>query len=172
MKDIPGYEGRYQIDESGNVYSLSRDVVCSKGILRKRKLLKLRQHKNHKGYQMVSLYDSNQLKKGYSVHRLVAITYIPNVEILAQINHKDGDKQNNHVSNLEWISNTDNIRHSFKFLGRKAPTGSVNGMARSVIDLRTGIYYGTFKEAAQARDVNVSTLRNYIKKGINEIVYC
>ena len=69
---------------------------------------------NKKGYCTISLD-----KKTCQIHRLVAIAFIPNPEGLPQVNHKDGDKANNCVSNLEWISNYDNLMHSFNKLGRE-----------------------------------------------------
>lgn len=71
------------------------------------------------GYLQIGLY----LKKGrkwFRAHRLVAITFLANPYNLPQINHKDGVKFNNHVSNLEWTSNINNQRHAWK-LGLKSP---------------------------------------------------
>lgn len=67
---------------------------------------------NHKGYPCVVLH-KNCKANSKLVHRLVAIAFIPNPDKLPQVNHKDTNKQNNHVSNLEWITNEDNMRHAF-----------------------------------------------------------
>ena len=69
---------------------------------------------NKKGYKQVTLYDDNCKPKTMRVHKLVALAFIENKNNLPQINHKDGNKLNNAVSNLEWISNYDNIQHAIK----------------------------------------------------------
>lgn len=69
---------------------------------------------NKKGYKQVTLYDDNGKPKTMRVHKLVALAFIKNEDNLPQINHKDGNKQNNCVDNLEWISNYDNIQHAIK----------------------------------------------------------
>lgn len=69
---------------------------------------------NKKGYKQVTLYDDNGKPKTMRVHKLVALAFIENKNNLPQINHKDGNKLNNAVSNLEWISNYDNIQHAIK----------------------------------------------------------
>ena len=73
----------------------------------------------YKKYLQVDLW--NKKVKTYRVHRLVAETFIPNPNKLPQVNHKDGNKQNNCVYNLEWITNYDNIQHAVKngFFKRK-----------------------------------------------------
>lgn len=87
MKDIPGYEGLYAVTSCGKVWSY-----------RNKKFLKPRA--NRHGYLIVTL--CNDKHKTYTIHRLVAQTYIPNPENLPQINHKDENKTNNCLQNLEW----------------------------------------------------------------------
>lgn len=95
-KDIKGYEGKYQVSNLGNV--------------RGKKVLSPKINKN--GYKEVSLYNGKQ--KSFYIHRLVAEAFIPNGNKLPQVNHINGDKTNNCVDNLEWISNYDNIQHSIR----------------------------------------------------------
>lgn len=94
-KDIPGYEGRYQVSNTGEVKSLNYN---SSG---KSKLLK--QIADKKGYKRVGLC-KNGKRKHYSVHRLVAIAFLPNPNNLPQVNYKDENKANNCVDNLEWCN--------------------------------------------------------------------
>lgn len=103
-KTIKGYPN-YEISNLGNVKSLSRitrNAKCS-GYKRKERLLK--QFSNKKGYLMVKLYSEKNKSKSITVHRLVAQTFIPNPNNLPQVNHKDENKMNNSVDNLEWCTN-------------------------------------------------------------------
>ena len=95
-KDIEGYEGLYQVSNIGNVKSL----VNHKGKYRE-KLLK--QSKDCNGYLQVNLY-KNKTSKRFLVHRLVANAFIENPNNYPCINHKDENKQNNSVKNIEWCS--------------------------------------------------------------------
>ena len=94
-KDIEGYEGLYQVSNLGNVRSLK----YAGG--NKVKLLK--QYTDKKGYKRIGLYKNGKYKL-YMVHRLVTIAFIPNPNNLPIINHKDEDKTNNNVNNLEWCT--------------------------------------------------------------------
>ena len=76
------------------------------------------------GYKYVTLYKSGELYQGISVHRLVALTYIDNPEGKAWVNHKDGNKSNNSVNNLEWTTISENIQHSIKTGLRKYKKGA------------------------------------------------
>jgi hypothetical protein len=101
MKRVPvkGFEGLYEVDDQGNVYSLISNRFVDSGLTSKK-------------YKRVCLV-TNGKRKFHHVHRLVAETFIPNPLNLPQVNHKDGNKQNNHVENLEWCSASDNMKHSY-----------------------------------------------------------
>ena len=106
-KDIKGYEGLYQISNFGNIKSL-----------RTNKLVKA--FKNTKGYCQVSLWNNN-VKKMFVVHRLVAQEFIPNPNNLLQVNHKDEDKKNNNVDNLEWCSVKYNCNYGTRNIRLSSP---------------------------------------------------
>lgn len=101
-KDIEGYEGLYQVSNQGNVKSLETWDVNKGCYVKREKLLKFDYHR--RGYQIVTL-TSKKKRKRHQVHRLVAKAFIANPENLPQVNHKDENKQNNHISNLEWCTN-------------------------------------------------------------------
>lgn len=103
-KDIEGYEGLYQVSDLGRVKSLIRYHNTSWRILTPRL--------QHNGYLMVTL-SKNNIKNQISVHRLVAFTFISNPENKKCVNHKDGNKQNNTLANLEWVTNRENSAHHF-----------------------------------------------------------
>ena len=111
-KDVQGYEGLYQVSNLGRVKSLGRFVVrplSQKGYRWKaEKILKPR--KNHYGYLRFNLYKDGK-RKTISVHRLVAIAFIPNPENKPQIDHINADKTNNTVNNLRWVTCKENINN-------------------------------------------------------------
>lgn len=105
-KDVVGYEGYYQVSNFGRVKSLERKIPARKAKRAKSETI-MNQTKNNTGYLMVNLC-VNQFRKKFLVHRLVAIAFIPNPDNLPQINHKDENKENNCVDNLEWCNNVYN----------------------------------------------------------------
>lgn len=100
-KDIQGYEGLYQISNKGNIKSFPR-----KGA--KGGMLKPSIDKN--GYLCIGL-NKNAKRKTCKIHRLVAAAFIPNIDNLPEVNHKDEDKTNNFVENLEWCEHDYNSRY-------------------------------------------------------------
>jgi len=101
-KDIPGYEHLYQVSNYGKVMRLAHGN-------KREKLLK--QSVVTHGYFAVHLF-KNKIKKQIAVHRIVALTFLDNPERKQQVNHKDGNKQNNNVENLEWVTAYENIHHA------------------------------------------------------------
>lgn len=85
--------------------------------------------KNNKGYQLVCLYQNNKVK-GYLLHRLVALAFIPNIDNKPEVNHLDGNKENNVVTNLEWSTRTDNLRHAIDTGLQDVARGSNAGGAK------------------------------------------
>ena len=99
-KNVIGYEGLYEVSNKGNVRNIRRNT-----------LLKL--SKNNYGYIKVFLY-KNGIRTCLSVHRLVAQAFIPNPDNLPQVNHKDEDKTNNSVDNLEWCNQKYNVNYGHR----------------------------------------------------------
>lgn len=111
--DITGYEGLYQISNLGRVKSLEKKAGLSN---RKEKILK--QHLDKDGYVKVYLCKNSKVRF-LSVHRLIAEAFIPNPNDLPQINHKDENKQNNKIENLEWCSCKYNINYGTRTIRSK-----------------------------------------------------
>ncbi len=110
-KDIPNYVGFYQASNKGNIRSVERVVNGKWGNDAVRKSVVLKPAKSKVGY-LRCLLMKNSKRKNYSVHRLVALTFIDNNTPHNQINHLDGNKLNNCFCNLEWCSSTENNRHA------------------------------------------------------------
>ena len=144
-KDVIGYEGLYTIDQLGNVKSLPR-----KGC--KGKLLK-----HHIEEYVSVVLSKNSKSKKHKVHRLLALHFIPNEDIKKnQINHIDGNKHNNELSNLQWCTNSENQKHAYK-TGLSMPrNGSRNGMSKL-----------TEHQVSEIRAIAKSRGRNYNRKELS-----
>lgn len=116
MKWLPvkNYEGYYEVSESGEVRSVDRVLPVTKQSDRLFKGKVLYQTTNVQvGYKQVSLWKDNKGASLY-VHRLVAEAFIPNLQNKPEVNHIDGNRQNNHISNLEWVTSAENSLHASK----------------------------------------------------------
>lgn len=118
MQEIKGFEGKYAITEDGLVWSYKTNKY-------------LKPHLNNKGYLTVEL-DTKEFK----IHRLLALTYIPNPNNYKVVHHKDENKTNNALSNLEWVSHQYNVAISngvrIKCIETNTTYLSVNDCARDL----------------------------------------
>ena len=111
-KDIEDYEGLYQVSNLGRVKSLERyQQNHSKFQKIEEKMKSI--HTKSNGYQFVQLYKDNRMKNIY-VHKLVAQAFIPNIDNKPEVNHIDGNKLNNSVKNLEWVTSNENNKHKWR----------------------------------------------------------
>ena len=112
-RDIKGTNGYYQVSSWGRVKSVDRCIIGSDGrqIMRKGKLLS--PYITKKGYLKVALcLNNNGENTKFRIHRLVAEAFIPNPQNLPEVNHIDGNKINNSVTNLEWCTGEYNREHA------------------------------------------------------------
>lgn len=123
-KEIPGYEGSFEVSNLGNFRSKDRQVPSRWGGTRLYPGKPLKVEVMEDGYKRIVLMQ-NAKKKRYMCHRLVAKTFIPNTENKPFVNHIDGDRGNNCVENLEWCTQSENEQHAVHTLGKtmKGKTG-------------------------------------------------
>lgn len=128
---IPGYGKRYMILSSGVIFNEKMNMMATQ--------------KSNSGYELVHLSLDGK-RKAYTMHRLVAMTFLPNPNSLPYINHKDGDKFNNDVNNLEWVTAEENCKHAH-----------VTGLL---------VRKGVKNSMAKLKDEDIPAIRVLIKRGV------
>ena len=126
IKAIKNYEGLYEVSEFGNIYSIEKFIVCgkNKSSIRKQERKEKSFRFDKYGYKRISLSKNGKVKT-IALHRIVAENFIKGNSSLT-VNHKDGNKLNNHFSNLEFISSSENVKHAYKIgLNKSVGTNSV-----------------------------------------------
>ena len=144
-RDIKGYEGKYKISSYGKVKSLKH---------KDEKLLKPSYDKD--GYKQVILCNNGKGKKWF-IHRLVAIHFLPNPNNLPQVNHKDEDKANNVVENLEWCTCKYNINYG------TAKNKKAKSQGRQVLCITTGEIFYSVREAGRHYSISKSHISECCK---------
>lgn len=160
-KPIKGYEGLYEISNQGRVKSLKRNTARTK-------ILKLHDTKR---YLQIEL-SKNGITEYKSVHRLVAEAFVPNPNNLPEVNHKDENKKNNFVGNLEWISRHDNLLYGtrIKRISEKKRT-AVNAFDKNGNLIAS---YKSIKEAAEKNKlapINISRCCREIYKSSGGLIW-
>ena len=137
LKDFPNY----YVDTSGRIYSKKRYQLHQlQGIIARNGYVKVCLRKDGNNYTAL-------------VHRLVALTFIPNLENKSEVNHKNGIKTDNRVENLEWVTDRENKYHSYRVLGNKAPWknkfGKDNPKSKIILQIKDGEvvaeFYGSYE---------------------------
>lgn len=108
-RDVIGYEGHYQVSSHGRIKSLARYMRPARPVWIQERIVSI--HEFGRGYMYVVLCKNNK-KTNFCVHRLVAMAFIPNPEGKREVNHKDMNKKNNRVDNLEWVTSAENKKHA------------------------------------------------------------
>ena len=135
----------------------SNYTICTKGRLLNKKG-KEKALQNRDGYLKADLYENGE-RTTKRIHRLVAEAFIPNPENKPEVNHKDGNKHNNSVDNLEWVDKSENMQHAYRtglvkphasygMLGHKNPNAGRKG--HKVMIIETGEIFNSIKDCAIA----------------------
>lgn len=152
LKPVIGYEGIYLVSEFGDVIKVYFNGKTIKTII-------MKSGKNRKGYLVVSLSKDN-VRKSYSIAYLVARNFIGKRPDGLQINHKDGNKINNHFSNLEYVTCKENVIHAWKKGLNTAPCGSKQGLSKlteeQVLEIRSRYATGTISQSKLAKIYGVN----------------
>lgn len=155
-KDVVGYEKYYQVSNEGRVRSLDRLTNNVNGcFVRKGRVLK--QGVNRTGYNFVMLTDKDGKVKNCKVHRLVAITFIENPFNKKTVNHKDGNKTNNLLDNLEWATYSENMQHAVDN-GLKRDCFKNKKVAKLTLNDEVIEVYNSLKQAAEMNGINSKTI--------------
>lgn len=153
IKEAPGYI----ISSCGDVKSLPM-----RGNFWRGRLLKIKTDKH--GYKRVALFIKGKMKDKL-VHRLVAQAFIPNLDDKPQVNHKNGDKADNRVENLEWVTQSENGLHRYRVLGQRG-IGRIKASI-PVVCVETGKEYMSSREAERETGVAHSQILDAINKKIH-----
>ena len=162
-EDIKGYEGSYQISNKGRVKSLYREVDRgANGVLRVQE--RFLSFGYNKGYKYFNAAKPGKKTKVKWIHRLVAMNFIPNPENKPEVNHIDGNKENNDVSNLEWNTYKENVNHAVE--------NGLDGKAVVILlkDKETGEIHelASMARASKFMGHGHAYVSGLLKKGINE----
>lgn len=164
-KPIKNYENEYEISNFGRVRSFDRYIRSANsktGLqFKKGQILKQKLNKAN-GYKMITLWKNNK-QRGYNIHRLVAEHFLPMENGKNTVNHINGDKTDNRVDNLEWVSYGDNLSHSYKHLERPINKRSLYKQAIYYMDKEGNIKLAeSIEQGSRETDVSPTQIRRLL----------
>ncbi len=163
-KDIPEYEGRYQVSNFGRIKSLAKTINTTLNIqYLPEKIMKCSVTKD--GYIEAHLRKNNK-PKIFKVHRLVGIAFIPNPNNKPYINHINGKKADNYVENLEWCTAHENVKHAYKTGLKTSLKMGANGNSK----LTNEDYYFIIKNEHNFTKPEFANMFNVTKENIYRIL--
>lgn len=178
-KDIKGYEGIYQVSNLGNIRSLERITIFESENQHKKykanRQIKCKIKKptvNKCGYYQTVLYKKGR-KRNVLVHRIVAETFLPNLNNKPTINHIDGNKLNNKLDNLEWATYTEQLIHVNHILGKKSIISKQcrekrAEQLRKKVKRSDGKIYNSIREASKDSNVHSGNIVRCCKGILNK----
>ena len=168
IKDIPGYNGLYEITTSGIIYRKEETYINNLGNKCVRKRREIKSRNNNYGRRVVTLCKDGKTKDHF-VHRLVAETFIPNPNNYSMINHKDENPSNNNVNNLEWCDNAYNQNYG-TCPQRKAKSEPNRKHVVQIIDDKNIIIYESARYAASIVGSNHANIIRCCKGIVNKTI--
>lgn len=165
-KPVKGFEDFYEVSEDGRIKTIERVITLpSHSYLKKERILT--QFKDGRGYMHVKLYDGKGKPKSLCIHRIVASTFILNDDkTKLEVNHIDGNKSNNCVSNLEWCTRGENIKHAYTLRDPESYKGSGNKNSKLTEDQVINI-----REEYRTKNFTYKQLADKYKVGVTLIGY-
>lgn len=152
------------------IYNLNYEVSDSGTIRNKKRRNLMTQFKIGRTDYLAVFLEVDGKQKIHAVHRLVAIAFLKKRDGCKEVNHKDGNKRNNHISNLSWVTRSENMKHmydtglkTYKPMHYKGKFGAEHNRSKSVICKESGFFYGSMSEAARELKIDVSSVSWAIK---------
>ena len=163
-RDIPGYEGLYQVSNLGEVKSLPKEYIVGNGAKRNHGGMVLKPGKNDHGYLAVALCKEGT-RRNFRIHKLVARIFLG--ESILEVNHINGIKTDNYLENLEYCTRSENIKHAFDsglalgLKGEKNPSSKLNNDI--IKNIRENKYCLTVKEFSICYNIHITTIYKILK---------
>jgi hypothetical protein len=157
-KEIKGYEGLYEVSDTGSVRGVDRYIPIPGGKTRFKKGGLLISRINNCGYNTVRLSKAGKTSTCF-IHRLVATAFVPNPNNLPEVNHVYGNKLDNTPGSLQWVSHADNVKHAYS-TGLSRNRGSSHSRAVCISSICGGKIFGTIKAFCRHYGINYNTGRN------------
>lgn len=159
--EIPGFDGMYFISKSGSVKVLRREWVTGKNLHRSKDEHIINPFMKRNGYLHVAVLVGGKQAQ-YPLHSLLAKVFIPNPENKKCVNHKDGNKLNNSLDNLEWATYQENAIHALSTGLKVNPSGLDNGYSQPVEVFKDGKKIGSYPAVLHAaKALGISNDRAY-----------
>ncbi len=164
------FSSKYSISNLGRLKSNQETIIDSNGVSRNRRERLMRITTDKAGYKYIVLRDNNKMKQTLRIHRLVASAFIPNPENLPIINHKDLNKSNNNVENLEWCTQLHNIRDFLSKSSQVYAHGEQSGASKltneEVLEIRRikSSYKIGYRKLAKLFNVTDMTVIGIVKR--------
>ena len=163
-RDVVGYDGLYQVSDTGKV----RSMYFKNNHVFKPRIKEMQIYTNKHRRCYVSIHKDG-IRKNATVHRLVAIAFIPNPNNLPEVNHIDGNPSNNHVNNLEWCTKRQNLKHEYDHNLNKFKARNEKNSKPVVRD--DGVIYESTRACARAMGVTQSAIKD-ILHGRKQVKTC